>query len=192
MESDPPLTSDILVDDSVEYHSGKFGVNFFGFDEWASNNVVPGCDRTAKIDLIATPVQSGAMTWFIEVKDFRVLTHAPNRNNTTDLGTKLEKKIEGTFQILFDPKCLPCVTRLYPGKKTTNFLFHYEMPLKEEQSAYFPEGYPVDAIQQLRQQKDIRSRFNAIITANAEIMNASERFPWHITLNENRRAGTAS
>lgn len=187
MASNIQLKSIITVDSAVEYDSSGKGIVFFDFDSWARNNAVPGCDCASKIDLITTTLQQDIPTWFIEIKDFRYIHYKPNEKNITGIGFTLEKKIMGTCKILSSPDCIPEVKALQPDSGVTNFLFHYEMPLATNKSAYFPSGYPITAIQYLKTNSIICSMFKNVYAANAKMMNASDIYPWTIKLTDNRK-----
>lgn len=191
MASDLPLVTVITVDSSVVYDSSGTGVRFFDFDSWARNNVVPGCDHVSKIDLLATDSRASRSTWFIEVKDFRYIHHKPREKNTIKIADTLEGKIRGTLALLTHPDCLQDVKEMYSAAGTNYFLYHYEKPLNATHSAYFPAGYPVNALLALRQRPEISSVFHKMYAATAADMNASDVYPWSVKLLDSRNDTTA-
>ena len=126
-------------------------------------NVTPLNGMSAIITRIMHPISNPNI---IEIKDFRYIHYKPNKKNITGIGFTLEKKIMGTCKILSSPDCIPEVESLQPDSGVTNFLFHYEMPLATNTSAYFPSGYPITAIQYLKTNSNICSMFKNMYAAN--------------------------
>ena len=124
------------------------------YDQWqhyaAIHNVQGGLRA---VDVVAV---EQAVTWFIEAKDFRIITNPPRRSNLTGLPQTVADKVTDTITGLGD-------AALNAGNATERdhardalaapvrrIVLHLEPPIGQH-SALFPTGFTVSVLQKLKQ-----------------------------------------
>ena len=180
MEPSDYLESIFYEGDSVEHCSPGIPL-FFDFDNWGKSRV--GIASMSRVDSLAIPPSPSEPVWFIEVKDFRIISHPPNAKNTIYLDNNLLKKSHDSICLITTEQSFPSEIRKRVDSSDLHFLFHYELPINKKDNAYFPSGYPLNIFQAFCAADN---HFQKHFFVKAADINRDPAIPWSAVLHERK------
>ena len=149
----------------VEQLTFDFAVGVLPFQYEKAGAVVNGWPAGSKVvDVVASDATgAAAVAWFIEAKDFRIITYPPRPVNLTGLPQTVNKKVRDTITGMAavgassnDPAAKAHATATLPLARRRIVLHLEPHPPGGGHSYLFPRGFAASVLMKLRQlMKDI-------------------------------------